>query len=97
MGVLSKRGEDAIRKEIEDIDVKLASLDPHTQGAEYEQLLHIRGLLKEQADQGVLSKIDPNMVLKVVATLGVAGAVMLFEAYGHIFTSKATSFMPRLL
>lgn len=97
MGVLSRKGEDAVRREIADIDVKLATLDPHTQGAEYEQLLHIRGILKEQAETGVLAKIDPNMVLKIVATLGLAGMVMLFEQYGHIFTSRATNFMPKIL
>lgn len=89
--------DDAIRKEIVDLDAKLASLDPHTQGAEYNQLLDIRAKLLEQADNGVLSKIDPNMVLRIIATFGIAGAVMLFEAYGHIFTSKATGFLPKLL
>lgn len=95
MGI--KRGEDAIQKEIADIDVKLATLDPHTQGAEYEQLLHIRGILKEQAETGTFSKIDPNMVLRVGAAFGLAGLVMLFESYGHIFTSKGVSFMPKIL
>lgn len=96
MGIFGKK-ECAIDREIESLDVKLATIDPHTQGAEYEQLVHIRGLLLEQADKGWVSKIDPNMVLKIVGTLGVAGAIMVFEAYGHIFTSKAASFMPRLL
>lgn len=117
MGLLSKRGA-KLDKEIEDLDAKLATLDPHTQGAEYEQLLKIRGLLVEQVEKGYcslikeaeydnlvaekpaerwISKIDPNTVLKLVGTLGIAGAIMLFEAYGHAFTSKASSLMPKLL
>lgn len=87
----------ALAKEVEDINAKLATLDPHTEGSEYEQLLHIRGILIEQAETSVLAKIDPNMVIKVVATFGIVGAIMLFEAYGHIFTSKAVSFLPKVL
>lgn len=87
----------AIDKEIEDLDAKLKTIDPHTQGAEYEQLIHIRGLLVEQADQDWVSRIDPNVVIKIIGTLGVAGAIMVFEAYGHIFTSKAAGFMPKIL
>ena len=97
MGKLWKKKEGTIEKEIKDLDVKLKTLDPHTQSAEYEALLHIRSLLKEQAETGVLQKIDPNMVMRVVATLGIAGLIMLFESYGHIFTSKASSLMPKIL
>jgi len=96
MGIVKKE-KSKIEKEIEDLDVKLASLDPHTQGAEYEQLLKLRSMLVEQTEKGWTSKIDPNMVMRVLATFGVAGLVMLFEAKGHIFTSKGTSFMPKIL
>jgi hypothetical protein len=97
MGKLLQRDKGAIEKEISDLDVKLATIDPHTQGAEYEQLLKIRSMLVEQADKGWVSRIDPNVVLKLVGTLGVAGMIMVFEAYGHIFTSKASSLMPKIL
>lgn len=97
MGKLALRGQDAIGREIESLDAKLATLDPHTEAAEYESLLHIRGMLKEQAEQGFIQRIDPNMVLKVVSVLGIAGLMMLFESYGHIFTSKASSLMPKIL
>lgn len=96
MKFLSK-GENAIDKEIADLDAKLATIDPHTQGAEYKQMLEIRSMLVEQADKGWVSRIDPNIVLKLVGTLGIAGAIMVFESYGHIFTSKASSLMPKLL
>ena len=117
MGVF-KRKQDAIAKEIEDLDVKLRTIDPHTQGGEYEQLLKIRDMLVKQEEQEVktfklqnevqkelvdpkpqswLSKLDPNTVVKVVATFGVAGLIMLFEAKGHAFVSKASGFMPKLL
>ena len=97
MGKLLQSDKGAIEKEIADLDVKLATIDPHTQGAEYEQLLKIRSMLVEQAHKGWVSRIDPNVVLKLVGTLGVAGMIMVFESYGHIFTSKATSFMPKIL
>lgn len=96
MVALAKK-EDAIKKEIDALDAKLSTLDPHTQGAEYKQLLEIRGILKDQADTGLLKRIDPNIVIKLIGTLGVAGMIMLFESYGHIFTSKASSLMPKLL
>lgn len=97
MGKFWKRDEDAIAKEIDDLDAKLSTIDPHTQAAEYEQLLHIREMLKGQAKQGLLDRIDPNMVVKLVGTLGVAGMIMVFEAKGHIFTSKASTLMPKVL
>ena len=96
MGVF-KRKQDAIAKEIEDLDVKLRTIDPHTQGAEYEQLLKLRAMLVDQENEAWYRKIDPNTVVKLVGTLGVAGLIMLFEAKGHAFVSKASGFMPKLL
>ena len=92
-----EKDEDAVKREIEDIDVKLATLDPHTQGAEYKQLLEIRGVLLGQANEGWVKRIDPNTVLRLGGTLGIVVAIMVFEAYGHIFTSKATMFIPKPL
>ena len=97
MGKLLRRDKGAIEKEIEALDVKLSTVDPHTQGAEYEQLLKIRSMLVEQAHKGWVSRIDPNVVLKLVGTLGVAGMIMVFESYGHIFTSRASGLMPKIL
>lgn len=89
--------KETVERELNAIDVKLKTLDPHTQSAEYKSLLEIRAMLLEQRESGILQRVDPNMVLKVLATFGVAGAIMLFEVYGNIFTSKASAFMPKLL
>ena len=87
----------AVKLEVAKVDERLAKLDPIDDKDKYESLLHIRKLLQEQPDKGILERVDPNMVLKVLATFGVAGAIMLFESYGHIFTSKASAFMPRIM
>ena len=92
-----KKEQSVIEKEIEDIDVKLKTVDPHTQGAEYEQLLHIRGQLKEQADVGILKRVSPDMWAKIGASVLLAGMVMTFESFGHVFTSKGASFLPKIL
>ena len=86
-----------VEVEIEQVEANMKSMNPLTQNEEYERMLHIREELKKQEEQGVLEKLDPNLVLKICSTFGLAVTIMLFEAYGHIFTSKATSFLPKIL
>lgn len=92
-----RRKKDALTKEKEDLEAKLATLDPLTQGAEYNQLLDIRAKLDEQSKEGLLKRIDPNTIVKLIGTFGLAGLIMAFEAKGFIFGGKASSLLPKIL
>lgn len=92
-----RRKKDALQKEKEDLEAKLATLDPLTQGAEYNQLLDIRAKLDEQSKEGLLKRIDPNTIVKLIGTFGLAGLIMAFESKGFIFGGKASSLLPRIM
>lgn len=92
-----RRKKDALQKEKEQLEVKLATLDPLTQGAEYNQLLDIRAKLDEQSKEGLLKRIDPNTIVKLIGTFGLAGLIMAFESKGFIFGGKASSLLPKIL
>lgn len=58
---------EAIGREIESLDAKLNTLDPHTQGAEYEQLLKIRDMLVKQEEQEVKTfKLQNEVQMELV-------------------------------
>lgn len=94
MEVPWKRKQTVLEKEIDAVDSNLATLNPLTEGAEYEQLLHIREELGKQKNAG---KLNPDTVARIAATFGLVGLICIFESCGHIFTSASKSFLPKIL
>lgn len=92
---MGKKVEDAISREIKRLDKRLEEADPLFEEESYAALLARRRELCEMREKPFIERISPDALVKAGTTLAVVVGIMAFESFGHVFTSKASSFIPR--